>query len=159
MHNQPEMKAVSVRLYKYLCDEIVGSEKVVRYKRLYCKLHDEILYDSESELTCISSGSMAEGLNLPGSDIDIMLVLKTSEVYENKPEDEEDLIILDTENALPGFALLKVAGESEFPTTYTTNGTLLANSDVIQFFLDEEEEEFSKFMDQVCQIHYCTILT
>ncbi|CAG2235554.1 unnamed protein product [Mytilus edulis] len=101
-------------------------------------------YWSDSEAECISSGSKTEGLDLPGSDIDIMLLMKKLEVYENKPEDKEDVIILDTANALPGFALLKVAGESDFPTTNTTDGTLLANSDVIKFLFDEEvvEEEF-----------------
>ncbi|CAC5416189.1 unnamed protein product [Mytilus coruscus] len=143
MHNQPELKAVSVRLYKYLCDEIVGSEKVVRYKRLYCKLHDDILTDSETAL--ISSGSKAEGLDLPGSDIDIMLCSKISEVYEDEPKDKEDVIILDTENALPGFALLKVAGESEFPTTNTTDGVLLANSDMLQLALDEKKGDNELF--------------
>ncbi|XP_052080392.1 uncharacterized protein LOC127718416 [Mytilus californianus] len=137
MHNQPELKAVSVRLYKYLCDEIVGCEKVVRYKRLYCKLHDDI--SNESDLEIISSGSTAEGLTLTGSDIDIMFRSKFCEVYEDEPRDEEDVIILDTENALPGFALLKVPDGSDFPTTNTANGILLANTEMFQDIWDQEE--------------------
>ncbi|XP_063411183.1 uncharacterized protein LOC134694118 [Mytilus trossulus] len=149
MHNQPEMKAVSVQLYKYLCDEIVGSEKVVRYKRLYCKLHDDLLNNSENAF--IISGSMAEGLTLPGSDIDIMLLDKFCEVYENRPLHKEDVIILETENALPGFALLKKAEELEFPIKHNFDGTLIAciaNSGILESQCDTEDDD-----DEFFEVH------
>lgn len=92
MQNALELKAMSLRLYKYLCDEIVGSENIVRYKRLYCKLHDDILIYYDSEI--ISSGSKAEGVDLPGSDIDIMLLLKTWEAHEIKPDNKKKSLYL-----------------------------------------------------------------
>ncbi|CAG2253866.1 unnamed protein product [Mytilus edulis] len=129
MYNQPELKSVSVQLYKFLCDEIVGSEKVIRYKRLYCKLHDDILNDSESAF--ISSGSSAE--------------------------DEGDVIILDTENALPGFALLKEADEKEFPKTHNVDGTLtacLANSDIVEIQFDtDDDDDDDDDVDDIFEIH------
>lgn len=78
MQNQLELETALVRLYKYLCEEVVGSENIVRYRRLYYNLHDELSNDNEYEL--ISSGSKVEGLDLPGSDFDVMLLLKSWEV-------------------------------------------------------------------------------
>lgn len=104
MQHELELKEVSVSLYKYMCEKLGGSANVVRYRRLYCKLNDEIFDDSSSAI--ISSGSKAEGLDLPGSDYDIMFLVKSWLVYETKPSDDEDVIVLDTDNALPGFALL-----------------------------------------------------
>ncbi|XP_052081082.1 uncharacterized protein LOC127719084 [Mytilus californianus] len=129
MQNQLELKAVSVRLYKYLCEEVVGSENIVRYRRLYYKIHDDISNNINFEF--ISSGSKAEGLDLPGSDFDLMFLLKFWEVYEYTPKDKEDVIMLDTKNALPGFALLKTEDKSSFPysRTKTADGNLISNSD------------------------------
>ncbi|CAC5391023.1 unnamed protein product [Mytilus coruscus] len=176
MQNQLELETVSVRLNKYLCEEVVGSENIVRYRRLYYKLHDDILSDIHREFIssgsktegfallkkaekssfpccptitadgnlisnsdflkliwsdfqigqevnyklhddmlynrdyeCISSGSRAEGLDLPGSNFDFMLLLKLWEIYKDKHKDKEDVLMLYKENSLPGFALLKKA--------------------------------------------------
>lgn len=43
----------------------------------------------------LSSGSKAEGLDLPGRDFDIMMLFKLWEVYEDKPKDNEDVLMLD----------------------------------------------------------------
>ncbi|VDI82800.1 Hypothetical predicted protein [Mytilus galloprovincialis] len=132
MQNNREMEAVSIRLYKYLCEEVVGSKSIVRYRRLYYKLHDDILSDNSREV--ISSGSKAEGLDLPGSDLDMMFCLKSWKVYEDKPKDKENVLLLDTDNALPGFALLKKADSSSFPcyTTKTSDGYLISNEDFVK---------------------------
>ncbi|XP_052080797.1 uncharacterized protein LOC127718787 [Mytilus californianus] len=136
-----DLKAVSVSLYKYLCDEIIGSEKVVRYKRLYCKLHDDILDYSDSEF--ISSGRKAEGLDLPGSDVDMMFLFKTWEVYEVMPNNKEEVIILDTDNALPCFALLKVDDDVSFlfPPTITSQGNIIASNDFLDSICSKEERD------------------
>ena len=36
------MDNVSVKLYKYICDEIVGSEKVVNYRRQFFNVYDDV---------------------------------------------------------------------------------------------------------------------
>ncbi|CAG2251523.1 unnamed protein product [Mytilus edulis] len=146
MQHELELKEVSVSLYKYMCEKVVGSENVVRYRRLYCKLNDEIFDDSSSAI--ISSGSKAEGLDLTGSDYDIMFLAKNWLVYETKPNDDEDVIVLDTDNALPGFALLKVSDNTAFPcpTTVTSNGNYIANVDYLKFILGTEDDIF-------CSIH------
>lgn len=62
MQNQLEFKTVSVRLYKYMCEEVVGPKKIVRYRRLYYELHDDMMDKPYYEF--ISS------FDLPGSDFD-----------------------------------------------------------------------------------------
>ncbi|CAC5384556.1 unnamed protein product [Mytilus coruscus] len=89
MQNQLELETVSVLLYKYLCEKVVGSENIVRYRRLYHKLHDDISSDNCVEI--ISSGSRAEDLDLPRSHFDAMILWKLWEVYEDRPKDKEDI--------------------------------------------------------------------
>jgi hypothetical protein len=36
------MEDVSVKLYKYMCDEVVGSEKVVNYRRQFFNMYDDV---------------------------------------------------------------------------------------------------------------------
>lgn len=149
MKTQVEMESISDSLFKYLSDEVVGSEKVVRYRRLYYKLNDDILSNtSEDNYTWVSSGSKAEGLDLNGSDIDLMLVSKFWEVYESieqKHKNEKNILILDIENASPGFALLKVANNSAFPclATKTANGNLISNSEFLDAIYCKESREFT----------------
>ncbi|VDI73611.1 Hypothetical predicted protein [Mytilus galloprovincialis] len=137
MEHQLELETVSVRLYKYLCEEVVGSENIVRYRRLFYKLHEDISIDDPIEI--ISSGSRAEGLDLPGSDFDMMFLWKLCEVYEDKPTDKEDVLMLDTENALPAFALLKKAVKSSFPfsSTTTADGNLISSMDFKTFLMSQ----------------------
>ena len=37
------MDDVSVKLYKYMCDEVVGSEKVVNYRRQFFNVFDDVV--------------------------------------------------------------------------------------------------------------------
>ena len=109
------MDDVSVKLYKYMCDEVVGSEKVVHYRRQFFNVFDDVCYNREDNWHFISSGSKAEGLNLPGSDFDVMLINKDINVYERVDvlSNYHDLrtklnLVLDFHNAMPGFTLLRI---------------------------------------------------
>ncbi|CAC5377416.1 unnamed protein product [Mytilus coruscus] len=113
------MTDISRQIYQYMCDEIVGSEKVVKYRRLFFKIYEYV--QNNFLLTSkylISGGSKAEGLDLPGSDLDIMLISKKYIVYRSKTKTvnrrhaiNKHILIIDTENAQPGFALLFVQNE------------------------------------------------
>jgi hypothetical protein len=46
-------------------------------------IKDNISNFKNTKVTIVSSGSLAEGLDLPGSDIDIMFVLNTVQVIQN----------------------------------------------------------------------------
>lgn len=67
----------------------------------------------EGNLRRISRGSKSEGLDLPGSDLDIMLVCYAYIVDVNQGSLTRS-ICLETDNALPGFALNKVSDDSDF---------------------------------------------
>ena len=56
------MDDVSVKLYTYMCDEVVGSEKVVNYRRQFFNVYDDVCnHCGNKSWHCISSGSKAEG--------------------------------------------------------------------------------------------------
>ncbi|XP_071150507.1 uncharacterized protein [Mytilus edulis] len=115
MNNQNYLQSLSCKLYHYLSENVVGSENVVRYRRYFYKCFDESLNYGETKL--ISSGSKPEGLDLAGSDLDLMLLLDiiVDEQIENLKE--KQLFFLDTENASPGFALIKEGNECDLRYT------------------------------------------
>ncbi|XP_071171140.1 cyclic GMP-AMP synthase-like receptor 2 [Mytilus edulis] len=101
-----ELETASIELYQYMCNALVGSEKIVRYRRLFFKLFDET-WNTQRGFELISSGSKSEGLDLHGSDFDLMTLQKLFKVYENI-DSSGFVITIDTNNAQPGFALLEV---------------------------------------------------
>lgn len=116
------MTDISKQIYQFLCDRVVGSEKVVKYRRLFFKTYE---YTQNNCLSLskhlITSGSKAEGLGLPGSDLDSMRVSKEHIVHEPKLQPEEISagnnilsLIIDNDNAQPGFVLLKIDDRSQF---------------------------------------------
>ena len=52
----------------------IGTEIDIRKRQLLFILHDKLYSTNDKKLTQISSGSLAEGLDLPGSDLDVMFV-------------------------------------------------------------------------------------
>ena len=110
------MDEVSVKLYKYMCDEVVGSEKVVNCRRQFFNVLDDVNNDcGDNEWRVISSGSKAEGLDLPGSDFDVMLINEDIHVYEldyilSKYHNLRTKynLVLNLDDAMPGFTLLNI---------------------------------------------------
>ena len=132
------MDDVSVKLYKYMCDEIVGSEKVVNCRRQFFNVHDDVRnHCGDNDWHTISSGSKAEGLDLPGSDFDLMLVNKNIHVYEFDDilSNYHDLrtqlnLVLDFDKAMPGFTLLRIYDVREWNKKnidINDNETVLSN--------------------------------
>ncbi|CAC5365853.1 unnamed protein product [Mytilus coruscus] len=134
------MTDISRYVYQYMCDEIVGSEKVVKYRRIFFKVFEYVQnrFLSPSKYLVVT-GSKAEGLDLCGSDVDFMLISKKYIVCESKSEADNDLsriavnmhiLILDTDNAQPGFALLHVQNEPICDQTFVErneDGTYLSS--------------------------------
>ncbi|XP_071150194.1 uncharacterized protein [Mytilus edulis] len=101
-------KCESLHFYKYLCQKI-GSEEDVRNRRLaYCI--SDILEISEDGK--IYSGSKAEGLDLKGSDLDVMFIDTNYKVYESETEVILDgltiPLIMNTEETQPCFTQLRL---------------------------------------------------
>ena len=120
----------SVKLYKYMGDEVVGSEKVVNYRRQFFNVFDDVCnHRGDNEWHFISSGSKAEGLNLPESDIDVMLINKRIHVCERDDVLSINLV-LDFNNAVAGFTLLRIYDVRKWNKTLIhiyENGSFLSN--------------------------------
>ncbi|CAC5365658.1 unnamed protein product [Mytilus coruscus] len=73
-------KHESLKFYIYLCQKI-GSLEVVRMRRLAF-----VIYDIGQTYNTITSGSKGEGLDLKGSDMDVMFIDRYFKVYESETE-------------------------------------------------------------------------
>ncbi|CAG2238477.1 unnamed protein product [Mytilus edulis] len=92
----------SLDFYDYLCRKI-GSEKEVKGRRLTFLAIDNF---NEGQM---SSGSKSEGLDLKGSDIDVMFVDFRLKVYEFETEADKShksVLFMDTEDTHPCFTRL-----------------------------------------------------
>ncbi|XP_071124029.1 cyclic GMP-AMP synthase-like receptor 2 [Mytilus edulis] len=104
-----ETKTISLALYRYMCQNIVGSENHVKNLRLMNTVRDNMM--SETFITVITSGSFGEGLEMRGSDLDVMYVNKKVEVYENVQTSLNSNVFhlsVETDDVKAGFAQLHV---------------------------------------------------
>ncbi|VDI46052.1 Hypothetical predicted protein [Mytilus galloprovincialis] len=68
-------------------------------------------FSSSKLFTCITSGSYGEGLEMRGSDLDIMQVNKSIKVNADKQPDFDPSITylsMDTDDVKPGFTQLRL---------------------------------------------------
>jgi hypothetical protein len=72
---------MSLSLYKFVCRHIVGSEETVKAKRTFNTIRDNLSRDED--LVVITSRRFGEGLEMTGSDIDIMYALSFVHVYDD----------------------------------------------------------------------------
>ncbi|CAC5406183.1 unnamed protein product [Mytilus coruscus] len=100
---------ISIALYRYLCQNITGSEDYVKRIRFMNAVKDTM--STTQKIPTITSGSFGEGLEMRGSDLDIMCVRKDVEVYENvKPRFNPNISYLSMErdDVKPGFTQLRI---------------------------------------------------
>ncbi|VDI34685.1 Hypothetical predicted protein [Mytilus galloprovincialis] len=94
------------RLYNHLC-KTIGSEEVVTKRRRFFASVD--YFTERTDLTPITSGSRAEGLDM-GSDLDIMGLFPNVHISEERTEDSfliPNNIVMDTDECKPCFSQLK----------------------------------------------------
>ncbi|CAG2256878.1 unnamed protein product [Mytilus edulis] len=92
-----------------MCQKIVGTEGHVKTVRMMNSIRDNL--SSQDDLTKITSGSFGEGLEIKGSDIDIMYVSKCAEVCESsytRFNPAKTYFTMATEDTHPGFTHLRV---------------------------------------------------
>ena len=110
-----------------LLHEVTGSQKAIHSRQDFYRLQDALA--SSTLGTTHYTGSKAEGLDLPGSDIDVMvdvdrvfpigLQIKVVQSFnESSDRSQQDVFSVCTENVNPCFALLRC-------TTTTLQNTLL----------------------------------
>ncbi|XP_052073976.1 uncharacterized protein LOC127711852 [Mytilus californianus] len=145
-------------LYEHLVNTI-GTELIIHNRqRLY------IINDMMENLICesymaqISSGSQAEGLDLPGSDADVMYLINNVEVIQNvhniKHPIQHNTLVMESDNDHPGFTRLRLIkpGEEEYELFIseccerTTNGLYLS----ADIFLEKLKQ---KFVDYQLSLH------
>ncbi|CAC5400718.1 unnamed protein product [Mytilus coruscus] len=110
----------SLKSYNYACQKF-GTIETVRLRRNLYNLRDMIRNDDPS-ICHISSGSAVEGLDIIGSDIDLMAVI-TGTVVCLSERDAENVaeetnirtLIMDIDNTNPCYALLRVPKKVPFP--------------------------------------------
>ncbi|CAG2244908.1 unnamed protein product [Mytilus edulis] len=92
-----------------MCQIIVGTEEHVKTIRMMNAVRDDL--QSDNEFALITSGSFGEGLEMRGSDLDMMMVVKDIEVCEDANvgyKNNTIYFIMDTDNTLPGFVKLRL---------------------------------------------------
>ncbi|XP_071124303.1 uncharacterized protein [Mytilus edulis] len=103
------IKNASIALYHYLCQNIVGTEEHVKTLRLMNNVRDNL--QSNNMLTLITSGSFGEGLQMRGSDLDIMAVWNQINICEDTPiyfNAEKVYFTMEMEDTQPGFTKLRL---------------------------------------------------
>ncbi|XP_071127411.1 uncharacterized protein [Mytilus edulis] len=105
-----DTKDVSLSLYHYMCKTIVGTEHYVKTIRLMNSVCDHLSCDNST--VYITSGSFGEGLQIRGSDLDVMFVLKYIEVHDNITSiafnPKTTYFSLMTEDTKPCYAMLRL---------------------------------------------------
>ena len=127
---------------------VVGSEMDIRIRQNLFLIKDNIINSANTKVTTVSSGSLAEGLDLPGSDIDIMFVLSGARVIQNVQHMNRSAryttLLMDDDMEFPGFSRLKLIAEGDHECIYTSlecfvetiNGIYLSNILFIRKFID-----------------------
>ncbi|XP_052078464.1 uncharacterized protein LOC127716337 [Mytilus californianus] len=103
---------ISTALYRYLCQNIVGTEDHVKQLRWINTVRDNL--SSDEKMTFITNGSFGEGLEMRGSDLDIMCVLKDMKIQNVKSSSHPNIRYwtMDTDDVKPGFTKLYCENKS-----------------------------------------------
>jgi hypothetical protein len=112
-------------------------------------IKDKISSKVHPHITSVSSGSLAEGLDLPGSDMDIMFVLNGVQVIQNvqhinRSARYSTTLLAEDDMEFPGFSRLKLIAEGDQKYRYTPaecfvetiNGICLSNISFVRQFLE-----------------------
>jgi hypothetical protein len=101
---------MSLSLYQFVCRHIVGSEETVKTKRTFNTIKDNLsIYENCIKIT---SGSVGEGLEMKGSDLDLMFVASNVHVYEDinkvRLNSRETSFVMDMDDCKLGFTHLRL---------------------------------------------------
>ncbi|CAC5409031.1 unnamed protein product [Mytilus coruscus] len=134
--------SISSALYRYICHNIVGTEEHVKTIRMMNTIRDHL--STIRQETILTSGSFGEGLEMKGSDLDVMHVLKRFEVLEDTNVHINRSItyfMMATEDAHPGFTQLRLVHSNSRSTVQLCeeigNENFLSGVLFKQHFMDE----------------------
>ena len=124
---------------------VVGSEMDVKTRQNMFLIKDTIRNKVDTDFTQVSSGSLAEGLDLPGSDMDVMLVFNYVHILQNvqhmNRSARHTTLLIEDDMEFPGFATLKLIAEGDAFNTpeyfvETTNGMYFSNISFIRKLIE-----------------------
>ncbi|VDH99079.1 Hypothetical predicted protein [Mytilus galloprovincialis] len=145
---------ISQALYRYLCQNIVGTEKHVKTIRLMNMIRDNL--SNNKKETLITSGSIGEGHDMRGSDFDIMFVSKLVEVIENVQPDfdtRRTYLSMDTDDVKPGYTLLRLDYSRDRLVFFNYVKNIMVNVIFLVHYVKEiwyvHWNKATKFMDRV----------
>lgn len=102
-------------LYESLVN-IVGTQTDIRTRQRLFIIKDVIYNVGSPEEPYISSGSLAEGFDLSGSDVDVMFVWGNVNVLRNvrdiKQQIHRTTLVMETDTDHPRFTRLRLIGEA-----------------------------------------------
>ncbi|CAC5422709.1 unnamed protein product [Mytilus coruscus] len=144
----------SLQFYEYLCQKI-GSEEDVKARRITSIVCD--IGNGRSKQ--IRSGSSGEGLNLKGSDVDLMMIYSKCVVYEYYSEipvqNKKIPLVMDPEDTQPCFTKLRIVrGRSssylgEIVLHADHKGVVLSS----KMFKQIKFDFYSKIIPNITKIH------
>jgi hypothetical protein len=131
-------------------DQVYGDISIVllaltRNESEICKLYPWPHLTVNTKITTVSSGSLAEGLDLPGSDIDIMFVFNNVNILQNvqhmNRSARHTTLLIEDDMEFPGFTTLKLIAEGDAFTSpeyfvETTNGMYFSNISFIRKLIE-----------------------
>jgi hypothetical protein len=124
---------------------VVGSEMDIRIRQNVLLIFDKVFNNLNTNTTQVSSGSLAEGLDLPGSDIDTMYVFNFVNILQNAQHMNRSArhttLLMEDEMEFPGFTTLKLIAEGDAFTSpehfvETTNGMYFSNISFIRKLIE-----------------------
>ena len=105
-----QSRDISLSLYRYVCHHVVGSEETVKTRRMFHTMGDNLCHNKV--YSQITSGSSGEGLEMKGSDLDIMFAFKDVNVYEDinsaRLNSAKTCVVMETEDTNLGFSRLRL---------------------------------------------------
>jgi len=124
---------------------LVGSEMEIRIRQNMLLIMNKISNKVDTDMTQISSGRLAEGLYLPGSDMDIMYVFNNVHILQNvqhmNRSARRTTLLIEDEMEFPRFTTLKLIAEGDAFTSpeyfvETTNGMYFSNISFIRKLIE-----------------------
>ena len=79
------------RYLSLLLDDVTGTEDIVKIRQDLCKIHDCIELVCDKTINKNFTGSKSEGLQLPGSDVDLMYDMNN--LYDIEVSESADELI------------------------------------------------------------------
>ena len=105
-----------------LLDDVVGTEEMVQIRQDFCRIHDciESIRDTDND-NVYYTGSTAEGLHLPGSDLDFMMdinnqtnLLVIQKINDAPTAAHRHVFFMKTVNVPPCFAMLRSVNQVRY---------------------------------------------